>query len=547
MSKKSHRRQAKPAAVQAYPVSDALGDVLSRALTAFDRADPEATARVLPEVEDSAELIPHPYLRMFVCAALRLPEINSREGAEGGLRQLKKVSKALGLAHFEGLPALAVEVLSRRLTISTRNYDLALRGLDDLIATLDRGEASTGSPVFDRYLQRCAHETRYLAETGSQSVGNGPSPIFEHGHFVEDLPFGDASWHPRLITRTTSFVEQVQEASETRLLQIDADDNDGFFKVLDETRSLQERIADRTFAIVLPQLRAESFGTFPADVRVKTFANLSTILNMFENGETAVQAALALEFLQKPGLLVVPKQWGPETAKDIATTTLAGLLLSRLASDEPLKPQKRSAPEALRTPAFERWQKLLGTETLSAQTFEAAAASEPVPALQDLYRWLAGFMQTISQAQRSVAQKRVDQAHAEEVLRRLKAVRFGEKIRAADQLRLLAETYGCVGAMLETSPAFAEKLRLAAELQEDAPILQTVSPNPLLREEHCFALIRLRRLFSWENMEDRLSDIDFDDGVNDDFEGGEVFLDGEVWDGEEDGRKVVHVHFDLHV
>ena len=31
MSKKSHRRQAKPAAVQAYPVSDALGDVLSRA------------------------------------------------------------------------------------------------------------------------------------------------------------------------------------------------------------------------------------------------------------------------------------------------------------------------------------------------------------------------------------------------------------------------------------------------------------------------------------------------------------------------------------
>ena len=501
MSKKSHRRQAKPAAVQAYPVSDALGDVLSRALTAFDRADPEATARVLPEVEDSAELIPHPYLRMFVCAALRLPEINSREGAEGGLRQLKKVSKALGLAHFEGLPALAVEVLSRRLTISTRNYDLALRGLDDLIATLDRGEASTGSPVFDRYLQRCAHETRYLAETGSQSVGNGPSPIFEHGHFVEDLPFGDASWHPRLITRTTSFVEQVQEASETRLLQIDADDNDGFFKVLDETRSLQERIADRTFAIVLPQLRAESFGTFPADVRVKTFANLSTILNMFENGETAVQAALALEFLQKPGLLVVPKQWGPETAKDIATTTLAGLLLSRLASDEPLKPQKRSAPEALRTPAFERWQKLLGTETLSAQTFEAAAASEPVPALQDLYRWLAGFMQTISQAQRSVAQKRVDQAHAEEVLRRLKAVRFGEKIRAADQLRLLAETYGCVGAMLETSPAFAEKLRLAAELQEDAPILQTVSPNPLLREEHCFALIRLRRLFSWENMD----------------------------------------------
>lgn len=355
MSKKSHRRQAKPAAVQAYPVSDALGDVLSRALTAFDRADPEATARVLPEVEDSAELIPHPYLRMFVCAALRLPEINSREGAEGGLRQLKKVSKALGLAHFKGLPALAVEVLSRRLTISTRNYDLALRGLDDLIATLDRGEASTGSPVFDRYLQRCAHETRYLAETGSQSVGNGPSPIFEHGHFVEDLPFGDASWHPRLITRTTSFVEQVQEASETRLLQIDADDNDGFFKVLDETRSLQERIADRTFAIVLPQLRAESFGTFPADVRVKTFANLSTILNMFENGETAVQAALALEFLQKPGLLVVPKQWGPETAKDIATTTLAGLLLSRLASDEPLKPQKRSAPEALRTPAFERW------------------------------------------------------------------------------------------------------------------------------------------------------------------------------------------------
>lgn len=547
MSKKSHRRQAKPAAVQAYPVSDALGDVLSRALTAFDRADPEATARVLPEVEDSAELIPHPYLRMFVGAALRLPEINSREGAEGGLRQLKKVSKALGLAHFEGLPALAVEVLSRRLTISTRNYDLALRGLDDLIATLDRGEASTGSPVFDRYLQRCAHETRYLAETGSQSVGNGPSPIFEHGHFVEDLPFGDASWHPRLITRTTSFVEQVQEASETRLLQIDADDNDGFFKVLDETRSLQERIADRTFAIVLPQLRAESFSTFPADVRVKTFANLSTILNMFENGETAVQAALALEFLQKPGLLVVPKQWGPETAKDIATTTLAGLLLSRLASDEPLKPQKRSAPEALRTPAFERWQKLLGTETLSAQTFEAAAASEPVPALQDLYRWLAGFMQTISQAQRSVAQKRVDQAHAEEVLRRLKAVRFGEKIRAADQLRLLAETYGCVGAMLETSPAFAEKLRLAAELQEEAPILQTVSPNPLLREEHCFALIRLRRLFSWENMEDRLSDIDFDDGVDDDFEGGEVFLDGEVWDGEEDGRKVVHVRFDLHV
>lgn len=101
--------------------------------------------------------------------------------------------------------------------------------------------------------------------------------------------------------------------------------------------------------------------------------------------------------------------------------------------------------------------------------------------------------------------------------------------------------------MLETSPAFAEKLRLAAELQEDAPILQTVSPNPLLREEHCFALIRLRRLFSWENMEDRLSDIDFDDGVNDDFEGGEVFLDGEVWDGEEDGRKVVHVRFDLHV
>lgn len=31
MSKKSHRRQAKPAAVQAYPVSDALGDVPSRA------------------------------------------------------------------------------------------------------------------------------------------------------------------------------------------------------------------------------------------------------------------------------------------------------------------------------------------------------------------------------------------------------------------------------------------------------------------------------------------------------------------------------------
>lgn len=72
MSKKSHRRQTKPAAVQSYLVSDALGDVLARALTAFDRADAYTLQRTLNGPQAGVELARLPNLRMFLESCVRL-------------------------------------------------------------------------------------------------------------------------------------------------------------------------------------------------------------------------------------------------------------------------------------------------------------------------------------------------------------------------------------------------------------------------------------------------------------------------------------------
>lgn len=138
MSKKSHRRQTKPAAVQSYLVSDALGDVLARALTAFDRADAYTLQRTLNGPQAGVELARLPNLRMFLESCVRLIDLSAQNGGRAPAHAAKKMRKALGLALSEGLPSAAFEVVTRRIAIIDKSCAAALRGLngelEDLLA-----------------------------------------------------------------------------------------------------------------------------------------------------------------------------------------------------------------------------------------------------------------------------------------------------------------------------------------------------------------------------------------------------------------------------
>lgn len=90
MSKKSHRRQTKPAAVQSYLVSDALGDVLARALTAFDRADAYTLQRTLNGPQAGVELARLPNLRMFLESCVRLIDLSAQNGGRAPAHAAKK-------------------------------------------------------------------------------------------------------------------------------------------------------------------------------------------------------------------------------------------------------------------------------------------------------------------------------------------------------------------------------------------------------------------------------------------------------------------------
>lgn len=477
MSKKFHRRQAKPAAVQAYPVSDALGDVLSRALTAFDQADGPALQRTLSGPQAAVELARLPNLRMFLEGGVHVLKAFDDKDVHAGVRAVKKMRKALGLALAEGLPAIAYEVLAHRIAVSDLSYEQALKGLDDLVATIDRAEVSTGSPVFDRYLQRCAHETRYLAETGIQITVRGASGVFEHGHFVEDLPFGDPSWHPRLITTTVRFTDRLHQEYDLRWAERyevdDAVTDDPRFEA--DVAELSRRSAEaakRTLGIILPHLHAESFRALEVKER---FAVVSKLFDLFDSiTDPTAQIALSLEWLQKPEALAAPSECPTEVIEDAVKLFLASNLIY-LADPEstriPAVSLRPTLHTSLRTPALERWLTLFQTEPVDDAAVKRLIDTETVPALR-------AFAEELHPLASLTTRMKADESRPLDVLRteaaelheRLREAETRGDLRAMSCLTLLAEAYATGAELVREDRAGGVNLiRAAAALADRLP------------------------------------------------------------------------------
>ncbi len=523
MSKKSHRRQTKPAAVQSYLVSDALGDVLARALTAFDRADAYTLQRTLNGPQAGVELARLPNLRMFLESCVRLIDLSAQNGGRAPAHAAKKMRKALGLALSEGLPSAAFEVVTRRIAIIDKCYAAALRGLNELVAAFDRAEVSTGSPIFDKFLQRLAHETRFLAETGTQIATDDASPVFNHAHFVEDLPFGDESWHPRLIEATVRFNEALRVNFEDDWS--DRVTNDGRFdNGLDQLNQHADSTARRTLGIILPHLRADAFADLPTQFRFEAFEGL---FDLFADlTDLTPQIALTLGWLQKPEMIAAPPECPVEAVEDTAKLFIAAAFIHLLDPDSKRLPSPGLRPQlhaSLQTPALDRWLALLQSEVMDETALQRLIEAETVPALRTLAEELSALRRTVirmkSEETRSL---KVLQAEADKIGTRLDEAEREDNLRAMPWLALLAETYAVGTELVDEDPDGAMRLLLAGKHLANRVPIRAAEDNPLVQEACAAAGFEIEVTCDLYDAEEWLG-VDLDDladDEDDDFDGG---------------------------
>lgn len=210
-----------------YALSESLGRTLAHILRDAARVDecrrptlPRTIRQQLERLRADPELAARPHLLAFLELILRrgFPSaaVNlTREKAQERNARAAELLAALDAARDEGLPQIAHDVLSRRITVHRTMTRSVMANLNASVRDTDaRKQAfrSTGSRAFDRFLRRSAHATRFLAETQAQlrSLTKGVCTTL---HVEEDLRTGDVRWHPRLLGATAATLRTLAKAS----------------------------------------------------------------------------------------------------------------------------------------------------------------------------------------------------------------------------------------------------------------------------------------------------------------------------------------------
>lgn len=487
------------------------------------RADPEFAAR--PRLLAFLELI---LRRGFPSAAVNL----TREKAQARNVLAAELLAALDAAHDEGLPRIAHDVLSRRITVHrtmTRNVMANLNA--SVLDTDARKQAfrSTCSRAFDRFLRRTAHATRFLAETQAplKSLTKGVCTAL---HVEEDLRTGDARWHPRLLGATVvalrrfakeshrwtqqyfgqplfaaraAYAEKlagVEKAQAAEMTDEDAtakksalwreafdaafDTPEGryFFENCTQFETCVQDLAIDVLDLIRWDLSSDTYACLPHDLRGHVVAALMELAD--RPGDVALMGALALALMQNPTALTRK----PHRAQDASpsgiltenelTVDAAKLILAALFLQEHFGEFAVCfgvlAPQTLASPAYEKWDRIDAVchKALRAETFPEEYPLGEISPKEEILRLLESTVKEETDPNlKTLWEELIELERAIRRPEEVAALPFDEVLRYADQC-LARITRARCGANLRAMPSItlmAEAYASRAHLEKLVP------------------------------------------------------------------------------